>query len=387
MPSKKVRKPKLSRKTAPKKSNGLESFILREPDVKMFQVMDANGKANEKLIPKELSREKILKAYEWMVLGRLLDVKMLAMQRTGRLYTFATIYGQEASNVGSAMPLEKDDWLFPCFRETAAMLMRGIPVKQILQLWGGDERGHYFAPETNTFTTAIPVGTQTLHGVGAAMASTIKKEKKAFIVYFGDGATSEGDTMEAINFAGAFKAPIVLFCQNNQWAISFPRNKQTAAKTLAQKGLLGGVESIQVDGNDFFAVYSATKYALDKARSGKGPTFIESYTYRLGDHTTADDQTKYRDSKEVSEWKKKDPIDRMRKYLTSKKWWSEKHEEALIEKLQAGIEQAVKEYEAIKPADPDEIFNYTYEKPTPEIEEHRALLKEYLANRKEAKGE
>ena len=174
--------------------------------------------------------------------------------------------------------------------------------------WGGDERGMLIPKDQNNFPVCIPVATQTLHAVGAAMASNIKKEKTAFLTYLGDGATSEGDFHEAMNFAGVFNAPVVFICQNNQYAISVPREKQTRSKTLAQKAIAYGFQGIQVDGNDVFAVYKATKDALQKARSKKGPTFIECFTYRIGDHTTADDSSKYRTKKELEYWQKKDRV-------------------------------------------------------------------------------
>ena len=377
---------KRSKKRAPRSARHAFLPLITEPVVELFQVMNEEGKiANAKAMPK-LSMEQVKEMYYWMVLGRAFDQKMLALQRTGKLGTFASILGQEASNVASAFALEKQDWLFPAFRETISLMVRGVSMKQQLQMWGGDERGHVFAPETNCFSIAVPVATQTLHAVGAAWASKLLGEKnKAFIVYFGDGATSEGDCLEAMNFAGAFKAPVVFFNQNNQWAISVPRHRQTGAKTLAQKAIAFGFEGMQVDGNDVFAVYAATKYALDRARSGGGPTFIESFTYRRSDHTTSDDATRYRDAKEVEYWAKRDPVDRLRKHLLVKKAWSERDEAALLEKCSAEVEKAVQEFLAITPDRPDAFFDYVYEKPTVEMEEQRVELLDFLSRQPAAR--
>jgi len=218
------------------------------------------------------------------------------------------------------------------------------------------------------FTVAIPVATQVLHAVGAAWAAKIKKQSIASVVYFGDGATSEGDFHEGMNFAGVFRTPTVFICQNNQYAISLPREKQTASKTLAQKALAYGFEGIQVDGNDVLAVYSATKAALDKARSGGGPTLIECFTYRLGAHTTSDDPTKYRKKEEEEEWRKKDPVKRFRIYLEKKGIWSQNYEENLLKEVTAEIEKAVEEAEAHNP-DVENMFKYVYAEITPNLKE------------------
>jgi len=349
--------------------NTFTSFI-----VKSLQILDENGKVHGEL--PNLSADDLKKIYKYMVLGRLADEKMLSLQRQGRIGTFASIKGQEASNVATAYALEKDDWMFQSFRENGAALLRGIPLENIVLYYGWDERGDIFPEGTNVFTVSVPVSTQCLHAVGFSWAQKLQKKNTVTMVYFGDGATSEGDFHEAMNFAGVFKLPVVFVCQNNQFAISVPREKQSASSTLAQKAIAYGFDGIQVDGNDVFAVYKATKDAVEKARSGGGPTFIECYTYRMSDHTTADDAGKYRDQQEVEEWKKKDPIDRLKNYMTSKGFWSTKDEEKLLADLQKQIEDAIKKAESIKPPEVEDIFKYTYKQMPWFLKEQLESLKE-----------
>jgi pyruvate dehydrogenase E1 component alpha subunit len=231
------------------------------------------------------------------------------------------------------------------------------------------------------FTVAIPVSTQVLHAVGAAWAAKIKKQNIASVVYFGDGATSEGDFHEGMNFAGVFGTPTVFICQNNQYAISLPREKQTASKTLAQKALAYGFEGIQVDGNDVLAVYSATKASLEKARTGGGPTLIECFTYRLGAHTTSDDPTRYRQKAEEEEWRKKDPVKRFKIYLEKKGIWSQSYEEKLIKELTEEVEKAVEEAEAYKPG-VENMFRYVYAETPPHLKEQMQELLAFIAKQK-----
>src|SRR5918996_5952909 len=256
--------------------------------VEWLQILDENGNCDEELRP-PLAREDIKKLYEWMVLARVFDEKAFKLQREGRLGTYASILGQEAAQVGSAFALRAGDWMFPSFREPGASLVRGLPMRMILQYWAGDERGSIIPQGQNDFPISIPVATQIPIGAGVAWGAKYKGDNIAVLVFLGDGATSKGDFHEGLNAAGVFSLPVVFFCQNNQWAISVPLKRQTAAETLAQKAIAYGFPGIQVDGNDVFAVYSATDQALKRARAGQGPTFIEAVTYRIGDHTTADD--------------------------------------------------------------------------------------------------
>jgi len=348
-----------------------------EGNVQYLQVMDETGKADKKLLPK-LSEKQMLELYKLMVLSRAFDNKAFSLQRQGRLGTYAQILGQEASDVGSSFALGRDDWLVPTYRNVAALITAGMEMKAILQYWGGDERGHAMPTRHKILPISIPIGTQTLHAVGIAWAIQKRKEKAGVIVHFGDGATSTGDFHEAMNFAGVFSVPCVFLCENNNWAISVPRSIQTAAKTLAQKAIAYGFEGVQVDGNDVFAVYSATLQALEKARAGKGPTMIECLTYRMGHHTTADDATKYRPKEEFEQWQKKDPIKRLERFLLEEKILSQRELDATAKWVEQGVEKAVRDYEATPKPNPTDMFDYLFEKRTSPLEEQRAMLEEYL---------
>src|SRR3989344_8902630 len=346
--------------------------------VSFVQVLDESGKVDKELMPK-ISDQQLVSLYEWMVLTRLFDEKCVNLQRQGRLLTYAPMKGQEATIIGSSFVLDKDDWMVPCFRESGAFLVRGFPMEMLLQYWGGDERGMKIPQGVNTLPIAIPVGTQTLHATCIGFALKYKKEKAAVIAYFGDGATSEGDVHEALNFAGVLQLPVVFVCQNNQWAISVPLKQQTASQTLAQKGFAYGFSNcVQVDGNDVLAVVKTVQDALVRARAGKGPSFIECVTYRLSNHTTADDYHKYRSDAEVVAWSKKDPIVRLQKLLLSKKLWSDSYEKELWGRLAKQVDDAVKKYESLPPADPLDIFKFMYAQMTPALEEQMRSLKQEL---------
>src|SRR3972149_2256409 len=299
---------------------------IREFSVQWLQILNEQGQCDTALLP-PLTDKDIQSLYGWMVISRVFDERALVLQREGRLGTYASILGQEATQVGSAYALTPADWIFPAFREIGVALVRGVPMTHLLAYWSGDERGDQIPQELRYFTVAIPVGTHIPHAVGAAWAAKIKKEPVVIVAYFGDGATSKGDFHEGMNFAGVFKLPIVFICQNNQWAISVPREKQTASKTLAQKAFAYGFEGIQVDGNDIFAVYKTTKNALEKAKQGNGPTLIECFTYRMSDHTTADDASRYRSKDDVERWKDKDPLLRLKLYMEKKGIWKEQYED------------------------------------------------------------
>ena len=225
------------------------------------------------------------------------------------------------------------------------------------------------------FPVSIPVGTHLPHAVGAAMGFSYQKQKKVAIAYFGDGATSTGDFHESMNFAGVFKAPVIFICQNNQFAISIPVKEQTASETLAQKAIAYGFEGIKIDGNDVFAAYKVTKEALSKARAGKGPTFIECFTYRIGDHTTSDDALRYRNQKDIDVWKTKDPLERLKKYMQSKKLLSDSYEKSVFANAEKQIDAAIKKAEAVPKIKPEEIFNFMYFSLTPNLIEQREQIK------------
>jgi pyruvate dehydrogenase E1 component subunit alpha len=338
--------------------------IVESCSVKRLDILNEKGEADEALLP-QLSDTQIKRIYELMVQARTFDHRALNLQREGRIGTYASILGQEAAQIGTAFAAEKDDLVLPSFRENGVVFARGQEMYKILQYWGGDERGLIPPDGARIFAVSIPVGTHILHAVGAAMAMKYKGDKAAALAYFGDGGTSEGDFHEGMNFAGVFKAPVVFICQNNQWAISVPRSRQTAAKTLAQKAVAYGFEGIQVDGNDVFAVYKATKEALEKARGGEGPTLIECYTYRMSDHTTADNASRYRTKEEVEAWKAKDPILRLKLFMEKKGFWNEEYGKQLDTDALRMVDEAVRKAEAVEHPQPADMFAYTYAIPTP----------------------
>lgn len=333
--------------------------VVKRFEVSMLKILDEEGNCDEELQPK-LSDSQIKELFELMILSRAFDDVALKLQREGRIGTYASARGQEAAQVGSIYALEDPDWMFPAFRENPAYIAIGLPMEMLYEYWGGDERGSKIPEDINAYTVTIPVATQIPHAVGFAWAAKLKKEKRAVLVYFGDGATSKGDFHEGLNFAGTFKVPAVFVCENNQWAISVPRSRQTASETLAQKALGYGFEGIQVDGNDIFAVYKATKDALDKARSGNGPTLIECVTYRMADHTTSDDASRYRPKEEVEEWARRDPIDRLRKYMSGTGLWSEDYEKQVQQEAADRVQRAVEKAESIKPPELKDLFAWTY---------------------------
>jgi len=344
---------------------------------KMFQILKSDGTLEPGQSP-PISDQETFDLYKKMVFIRLADQRALSLQRQGRFGTYAPIWGQEACQVGSAYLLHKGDWIFPAFREIAATLMMGVSLKSFYLYWMGNEIGSRSPEGINVMPVSVPVGSQTLHAVGAAWAAKIKGDKIVTIAYFGDGATSKGDFHEAMNFAGVFKTPTIFFCQNNQFAISVPRSLQTASKTIAQKAIAYGFDGIQVDGNDLFAVIMATKEAVEKARSGAGPTLIEGVTYRFGPHTTADDPTKYRKEEEIELWKPLDPFVRLRLYLKGRGLWDEGVEARVTEEAQKEIDQTVKEAEAVPTPEVEEIFKYVFAEMTPPLKEQLEYLKSTL---------
>jgi pyruvate dehydrogenase E1 component subunit alpha len=349
--------------------------------IERVEVMDPEGVVDEALMP-ELTPEQVRRLYEHMVLTRQFDERMFKLQRQGRLGTFGRVAGQEGAHVGAAFALQPDDWLVPAFREMGALILRGLPLAQLLQYWSGDERGAAFPKELRTLPVAIPVGTHLLHAVGIAWAMKQAGEKVAVLTSFGEGATSEGDFNEAMNMAGVFKVPVVFFCQNNQYAISVPYTKQTAAPTVAQKALAYGMFGVQVDGNDVFAVYRVTKEAVERAREGYEPTLIEALTYRVMDHTTSDDARRYRPDDEVELWRQRDPIERLARYMRAKGLLDDAGAAGVLAEADRQVAEAVEAFEALTPPGPEEIFKHVFAEMTPQLAEQQAELMARLARRR-----
>ncbi|MBI4042412.1 MAG: pyruvate dehydrogenase (acetyl-transferring) E1 component subunit alpha [Deltaproteobacteria bacterium] len=346
-------------------------------EIDTLSILDEHGKLDEKLEPKIPDKD-LLKLYRTMLLTREFDERMWKLQRQGRIGTFAPVKGQEAASLGSIYAIGKEDWMVPAFRETAAMLWRGWKMEQILLFYNGYEEGMHIPEDVNDLPVAIPVGTQMLHAVGIAWAAKMRGEKTVAMTYFGDGATSQGDFHEALNFAGVFQTATVFVCQNNQWAISVPLSRQTHSKTLAQKALAYDLPGVQVDGNDILAVYVAAKEAVDRARNGGGPTLIEAVTYRLGPHTTSDDPTKYRPEEEVKMWEKRDPLLRFGKYLKNKGLVDDAKMAKLQEEVDGEVRQGVERAEAQMKANPLDLFDYTFAQLPPSLQEQKKELESLL---------
>ena len=351
--------------------------VLESFNVSYLQILDAEGHLDTDLEP-DIPPDALRHLYRTMVLARQLDQRMLSLQRQGRIGTFAPSTGQEASQVGSAFALEPTDWMVPAFRETAAYLLRGLPIKAILIYFMGREEGNLIPEGHRDLPIAIPVASQIPHAVGLAMAAKIRRDPCAVLTYFGDGATSEGDFHEACNFAGVFQVPVVFLCQNNQYAISVPIQRQTRARTLAQKAIAYGFDGLQVDGNDLLAVYVATRDALARAKAGKGPTLIECLTYRMSMHTTADDPSRYRTKEEEEEWRKKDPSPRFREYLRRKRLWDEAWQAQIEQEIDAEIRRALEEAEAGADVDPTDMFDAVFASKPPYLQRQQEELRAAL---------
>ncbi len=342
-----------------------------------LEILNENGEiVNASLDPK-LTKDELLHIYKTMSLGRVADIRAVQYQRQGRMLTYAPNIGQEGAQVGAMSALKKEDWLVPGFRELNMKLYKGVPLEDIYLYWYGNEMGSKYPKETRVLPTAVIIGSQIQIGAGIAMASKIQNKAEVTITVIGDGGSSHGDFNEGMNFAGAFDAPLIILVQNNQYAISTPRELQTKAKTIAQKAIAAGIKAIQVDGNDVFAMHKAVKEARKHALK-EGPVLIEAVTYRIGAHTTSDDPSLYREDEEVEYWKKRDPILRLRKFLENKGWWDEKQEEALDKENNDFVQKTFAKVEETGLVPLEEIFDYTYEEKTPNLQEQYEYYKAFL---------
>lgn len=340
-----------------------------------YQILNAEGELVGEM--PHLSSERLLEFYRYMQLGRAFSNKIIALQRQGRATTFGSLAGQEATAVGLAAPLRPEDWLSTSYREIASLIVRGIPLSTMIYSFRGFTPPDWPA-ELRCLPYQIVIGTQMLHAVGLGMAAQIAGDPVVSVGVCGDGATSEGDFNEALNFAGVFSAPVVLVVQNNGWAISVPRKKQSAAASFAARGAGFGVPAELVDGNDVLAVYDAMTRAVERARSGQGPTLIETLTYRIGAHTTADDPTRYRDPAEVEKWQRKDPIARLQKFLLGRDLLSEASIDQMLAEIEEEINAAVAIAESNPVMAPDQPFDYMSAGLTPRLQAQRADLLRYV---------
>ena len=340
--------------------------------IEYHQFIDENGQPTTSKLPAFAKDSDYLRSlYEQMHSLRVFDAKAYALQRTGNMGTYPASLGQEAIGVGYGAAMKKEDVLVPYYRSMGGLLSHGVSMTEILQYWGGYELGSDFKEAREDFPLAIPIATQCLNAAGVATAFKMRDEKRAAVTEIGEGGTSKGDFYEALNVAGIWNLGVLFMVNNNQWAISVPSRIQTATETYAQKAIAAGVKCLQVDGNDIVAVHHFAKEALKRARNGKGPTLIEAITYRLCDHTTADDANRYRPSEEMEEARKKEPLIRLRRYLESLEAWSDKDEEAMQARIAEKVEQAVKEYNATPKQSPATMFDYMYEELPKELEKQK----------------
>lgn len=348
-----------------------------DSDLVPYQILDAEGKLVGEL--PDLSSERMLAFYRYMQMGRAFSNKVIALQRQGRATTFGSLVGQEATAVGLAAPLQPQDWLATSYREIASLIVKGVPLSTLLYSFRGMTPTDWPA-ESHCLPVQIVIATQMLHAVGLGMAAKIAGDNAIAVGVCGDGATSEGDFNEALNFAGVYQTPVVLVVQNNGWAISVPRKKQSAAQSFAARGIGFGIPAQLVDGNDILAVYDAMNKAVERARSGQGPSLIETLTYRIGAHTTADDPTRYRDAAEIEAWQRKDPLARFQKFLLERDLLSEAEIERILASIEEEINEAVTVAENTPDMAPDSFFAYTAADLTPRLQAQRADLLRHISN-------
>ena len=353
------------------RDSGGRDIIKKMLDFKAFNILHPDGTLDKLHPDSSLTPEQLLHLYRLMLLNRRLDERMIMLQRQGRIGFYIGSAGEEAAIIGSAFALDEKDWIFPCYRELGAALVRGYPLFELIcQFFGNAEDinkgrqmpNHYGNRAIRFASVSSPVGTQIPQATGLSLAIKIRGGSEAVLVYFGDGATSQGDFHVGLNFAGVYNTPTIFFCRNNQWAISTPARCQTAVESIAVKAQAYGIEGVQVDGNDLLAVYAMTAKALEKARRGEGPTLIEAVTYRLGGHSTSDDPKAYRDEKLVEQWRRRDPLVRLRSYLTSSGHWNEKEQARLEEEIKSEIQDNLKRAEHVPPPGVDSLFTDVYDK-------------------------
>jgi pyruvate dehydrogenase E1 component alpha subunit len=329
-------------------------------EIRFTRYLDPQGRETAALPCFAADPRALVPDYRAMVLMRALDAKAIAMQRTGQIGTYASTLGKEAIDAGIGAVLKKDDVLLPSYRESGVLMLRGVSPHRTLLYWGGDERGNVFPESPRDFPFNVPIASQMPHAVGVAYAMKLRREPRVALAMCGDGATSKGDFYEALNAAGTWRLPLVIVVVNNQYAISVPRRFQSAAQTLAQKGIAAGIACEQLDGNDLIAVRDAVGRALERARAGDGPSLLEALSYRLSDHTTADDATRYRGAEELKEQWRHEPIVRLRSWLHAKGAWSPPQEQALAREAAGEVQKVVQAYLDTPAPEPAQMFQHLY---------------------------
>lgn len=322
--------------------------------------LDEQGRPLGELPALAADTGRVVAAYRHMVLTRSFDAKAIALQRTGQCGTYPSVLGHEVIGTAMGQCMAADDVLTPYYRDQTALFLRGMSLTDMLLYWGGDERGSSALGCRRDLPIAVPIATQCCHAVGVAAAFRIRDQPNVVVCSVGDGATSKGDFLESLNLAGAWHLPVVFVVQNNQWAISTPRSLQSGAPTLAQKAISGGLPGHQVDGHDYFAVSEMLDEAVHRARAGKGGTLIEALTYRYGDHTTADDATRYRSAEELKQAWSRDGVKRLQNYLHQAGLWDEDHERALLADCRQEVDAAVEAYQASESEPPTAMLEHLF---------------------------
>ncbi len=344
------------------------------------QLINENGQLINTLPTCANTKEQLVELYRVMNLIRAFDKKAIALQRTGQIGTYAPIHGQEAIATAIGYVMHPNDVFIPYYRDYAAQIQRGVKMSEILAYWGGDERGNCFSHNNKDLPICVPIASQCLHAAGIAYAFKYRQQQHVAVASIGDGGTSEGDFYEALNALGALNLPAVFIINNNQWAISVPLNKQTHCQTLAQKAIAAGCNNIQVDGNDVLACCQVLTQAIENARNGDGPTLIEAISYRLSDHTTADDANRYQPSAEVENARTKEPIKRLKIFLEQEFQWNDTLEQNMQNTITLEIKNAVDEYLSIKPQEITSMFDYHYKNLPEYLIEQRAIAIEEAQN-------
>ena len=350
---------------------------VAEFEIRYRQILGPQGAAVAPLPGFARDPGEIVKMYRAMTQVRVFDAKAINLQRTGQLGTYPSSLGHEATHVAVGAAMRAEDVLAPVYREYGTQLWRGVSMAEILTYWGGDERGSDFAVPRADFAWCVPIATQTLHAAGAAMAFKVRRQARCALAYIGDGGTSEGAFYEALNLAGARTLPVVFVIVNNGWAISVPVAAQTNSKTLAQKAVAAGIPGVQVDGNDVFGVRQVVSEALESARGGGGPTLIEALTYRLSDHTTADDASRYRSAEEVNEAWRLEPLIRLRKFMLQAGLWDAAREQALLDECALKVDAAVGEYLKMPKPSTDAMFDHLFAALPSHLYEQRDAARRY----------
>ena len=353
--------------------------VVAQFEITYTQFLDEHGKAQKELPEFTADADEMARMYRHMHLTRVFDQRCINLQRTGQVGTVASSKGHEAAQVGMAAAMTPEDVLAPSYREHGAVIWRGVRMSQLLAVWGGDERGHNWDGPAHDFPYCVPIATQCLHAAGAAWALKMRGQKACAVAMCGDGATSEGAFYEALNAAGAFHLPVVFLVTNNRYAISMPVEGQTAAGTLAQKAIAAGIPGEQVDGNDLIAVRNQAEIAVQRARSGGGPALIEALSYRLSDHTTADDASRYRDDAEVEKAVQRQPLRRMKRFMEERFGWNDEQEQALIEELEAEVEAEVEAYLSIPRPAIEDIFEHQFGNMPAALKAQREIARKYPA--------